>query len=316
MRTVFMGSPDFAVPTLEALIREFEVIGVVTQPDRPAGRGRQLTPPPVKEVAGAYSIPVIQPKSMKRDEPVAQLSEWAPEIIVVAAFGQILPEPVLQIPRYGCLNVHASLLPRWRGAAPIQAAILQGDDETGVTIMKMDPGLDTGPILAQRAVPIHPTDSAGRLSETLASVGAELLADILPAYIAGRIVPEPQDDDGATYASMLRKADGRMNFDLPAAKLARMVHAYNPWPGAVFFWRGKRIAVHAAHAIETADLKPAGATSIHENEPAIQTSEGLLVLDKVQPAGSRPMAGSDFLNGAQDFAGDSVDPAPSPSETR
>jgi methionyl-tRNA formyltransferase len=305
-----MGSPEFAVPSLRALIDTFEVVGVVTQPDRPAGRGRRLTAPPVKGLAEAHSIPVIQPKSMRRDEPVAQLSDWAPDIIVVAAFGQILPQSILEIPLVGCVNVHASLLPRWRGAAPIHAAILAGDDQTGVTIMEMDPGLDTGPILAQRTVPINPSDTAGSLSEELATIGAQTLTEVLPGYAAGQLKPRPQDDDQATYAPMLHKADGLMRFNSPADKIARMVRAYDPWPGTYFFWAGKRIAVLKAHPAATDSSYPAGSTSIQDDLPAVQTGSGLLVLERVQPAGGRPMSGHDFLNGAHGFPGSQVDPAP------
>lgn len=310
MRIVFMGSPDFAVPSLKALIDGHTVVGVVTQPDRPAGRGQHLTPPPVKEVAEAHSISVIQPKSLKREDALEQLSDWEPDIIAVAAFGQILPQAALDIPPFGCVNVHASLLPRWRGAAPIQAAILHGDNQTGVTIMKMDAGLDTGPILRQRSVPILDRDTAGSMSEKLADLGAQLLADTLPAYTAGELELQPQDDDQATLAPMLRKADGRMQFDLPAVQLERMVRAYDPWPGTHFYWRGRRIAVHSAQAVAATRAAEAGSTTVYQDLPAIQTGDGLLVLHTVQPAGSRPMPGSAFLNGAQDFPDGTVDPGP------
>ena len=183
--TVFMGSPDLALPILQALAAHYPIVGVVTQPDRPAGRGQALTPPPVKVLAEKLALPVIQPRRLREPEAMERLRSWAPELIVVAAFGQILRPEVLDLPRYGCINVHASLLPRWRGAAPIQAAILHGDADTGVTIMKMDPGVDTGPLLSQRSLPISPQDTAASLSEKLSALGAELLLETLPAYLKG-----------------------------------------------------------------------------------------------------------------------------------
>ncbi|MGD8823105.1 MAG: methionyl-tRNA formyltransferase, partial [Anaerolineales bacterium] len=205
MRMIFMGSPDFALPSLQECIQQYDVRAVVTQPDRRAGRGRKLTPPAVKALALEHGLPVIQPRSLKDDEIFAQLEEMAADVIVVAAYGQILPPRVLDLPRHGCINVHASLLPRWRGAAPIQASILDGDRETGITIMKMDPGLDTGPILAQESVPITSETTAGSLSETLSVLGGTLLIRTLKEYIKGAIQPRPQDDELATYAPMLRK---------------------------------------------------------------------------------------------------------------
>lgn len=310
MRIVFMGSPDFALPSLEALIRDFDVVGVVTQPDRPAGRGRKLTPPPVKQLAQARSIPVIQPKSFKGSQALDQLVEWQPEYIVVAAFGQILPPAVLEVPSDRCINVHASLLPRWRGAAPIQAAILHGDEQTGVTIMQMDPGLDTGPILAQQGIPIQPSDTAGDLSDKLADLGAQLLADTLPRVASGEISPQAQDDERATYAPMLHKSDGLLHFDQPAEQLARQIRAYDPWPGTHFFWNGRRIVVHAARAAHEETRQQPGTTLISHGQPAVQAADGLLVLEEIQPAGSRTMSGTDFLNGSQDFPGTQVDPPP------
>ena len=205
VRTVFMGSPEFALPSLQALTQTLPVVGVITQPDRPAGRGRVLTAPPVKLLAQSLGLPVIQPERMREPAAMEQLLAWAPDLIVVAAFGQILRPTVLDLPEYGCINVHASLLPRWRGAAPIQAAILVGDECTGVTIMRMDPGIDTGPILNQQSLPILPDDTTLSLSERLATLGAQLLMETLPAYLLGELQPQPQPDTGATYAPMLKK---------------------------------------------------------------------------------------------------------------
>ena len=199
-RIVFMGSPEFALPSLTALARDFQVVGVVTQPDRPAGRGRELTPPPVKTLAQQFGLPIIQPERLKEPAAQQQLQDWAPDVIVVAAFGQILRSAVLGLPPHGCINVHASLLPRWRGAAPVQAAILNGDGETGITIMCMDAGVDTGGILSQRSQRIAPEDTGGSLSQRLAELGAALLVDTLPGYLRGDIQPQPQVDAVATYA--------------------------------------------------------------------------------------------------------------------
>src|SRR5512133_3549715 len=208
IRIVFMGSPDFAVPSLRALAERYHVVGVVTQPDRPAGRGRVLTPPPVKVLAQELGIPTIQPEKLKEPEAQAALQEWAPDLIVVTAFGQILRKSVLALPRYGCVNVHASLLPRWRGAAPIQAAILNGDTHSGATIMILDPGIDTGPILAQEAMEIRADDTAETLGQRLSEAGADLLIRTLPGYLDGTLQPKPQPEEGATYAAMISKEEG------------------------------------------------------------------------------------------------------------
>ncbi|MCB2202863.1 methionyl-tRNA formyltransferase [bacterium] len=299
-RIVFMGSPDFSLPTLQALHNNFNVVGVVTQPDRPAGRGRDLRPPDVKVLAQSLALPLIQPKTLKAPEAMAQLADWAPDVIVVAAFGQILRENVLTLPEHGCVNVHASLLPRWRGAAPVQAAVLH-DDETGVTIMKMDKGLDTGPILSQRSMAIPPEMMAGVLFDELAEMGADLLVETLPAYLNGEIKPQAQDDSQSTYAPRLQKSDGELDFSETAAYLARMVRAYNPWPGAYQFLEGARLKVYRAHAV-SGKAQP-GERLIVDEMPAWGTAEGLLVLDEVQLAGRSRVQGEDFLNGAKNWEG-------------
>jgi len=296
-RILFMGSPDFALATLNALAGAFNVVGVVTQPDRPAGRGRLLKPPPVKLLAEKLGLPILQPTTLKDPEAVNQLEIMKPDLIVVAAFGQILRKDVLQLPPLGCLNVHASLLPRWRGAAPIQAAVLH-DEFTGVTIMKMDPGLDTGPILSQQTTPIPPDMTAGELFHILAQMGADLLVETLPKYILGEIQPQPQDDGNATYAPRLKKEDGRLDFSKSAAFLARQVRAYHPWPGTFQFLDDLYIKVFQAHAVDQADVVP-GKRYVMDNLPAWGTAQGLLILDKVQPAGKKPMSGEAFLNGTR-----------------
>lgn len=300
-RVVCMGSPQFAVPTLRALAEHYPVVGVVTQPDRPAGRGRKVTPPPVKVVAQELGLPVMQPRRLRAPEAFEQLQAWAPDIIVVAAYGQILRPNVLALPRYGCINVHASLLPRWRGASPIQHAILAGDRETGVTIMLMDEGLDTGPILSQRAMPIEPEDTGATLSEKLARLGAALLLETLPEYLSGALQPRPQPEEGITYAPLLKKEDGRLDFQKPAEVLARQVRAFDPWPGTfVAPWRGGTLKVLWAEAVQEPSPGP-GVRLVWQGFPAVGTSQGLLVLRRVQPAGKRPMAGDAFLRGARDW---------------
>ncbi len=294
-RVVFMGSPEFALPSLRRLAAQHAVVGVVTQPDRPFGRGRQLAPPPVKQLALQLGIPVIQPERLRRPEAMQQLRDWAPDVIVVAAFGQILRPAVLDLPPHGCINVHASLLPRWRGASPIQAAILHGDAETGVTIMRMDPGLDTGPMLSQRAISIEPDDTAGTLSQKLAGLGADLLAETLPEYLAGRLQPQPQPEEGVTTVSLLSKADGELDPAQPAEALARKVRAFHPWPGSYLPWRGGALKVLRAHA-RSGRAAP-GQRLEQGGLPALGAAGGLLLLEEVQPPGKKPMSGADFLRG-------------------
>ncbi|MBN1449808.1 MAG: methionyl-tRNA formyltransferase [Anaerolineales bacterium] len=299
-KIVFMGSPDFSLSSLHALAEGYYVVGVVTQPDRAAGRGRELKPPPVKTLAQKLGIPVIQPEKLRQPEALEQLRAWSPDVIVVAAFGQILRQDVLDLPPFGCINVHASLLPRWRGAAPINAAILHGDEETGITIMKMDAGLDTGPILSQRAVRIQPDETAGSLFDKLSTLGAALLLDTLPGYLAGEIQTRPQPEEGSTYAPMLKKEDGLLDFSHPARELERKVRAFNPWPGAYFEWDGNLLKVHSA-SIGLRKMR-AGERGIYLGLPAVGTSENLLVLGEVQPAGKKPMPGKAFLAGARNWA--------------
>ena len=300
-RIVFMGSPEFAVPVLRDLAQQYSVTGVVTQPDRPAGRGRQLTPPAVKLLAQELGLPVMQPPKLRAPEAMEQLRSWLPDLIVVAAFGQILRREVLWLPPYGCINVHASLLPRWRGAAPIQAALLAGDEQTGVTIMQMDEGVDTGPILSQQVLPIGPDDTAGSLAGQLSALGTGLLLETLPGHLDGKVQPQPQKSEGATYAPMLKKEDALLDIARPAAELARRVRAFNPRPGAhLDLGAGVMLKVHMAHAVD-GDVSP-GTRLVKDGLPAIGTAQGILVLDDVQPAGKKPMNGRSFLAGARDWA--------------
>ena len=303
LRIVFMGSPDFALPSLSALVSapNYQVVGVITQPDRASGRGRELKSPPVKSLALDLNIPVMQPEKLRLPEPMEQLRAWAPDLIVVAAFGQILKNDVLEMPHYGCINVHASLLPRWRGAAPINAAILHGDEETGVTIMQMDVGLDTGPMLAKKSIRIKPDDTAGSVSQALSTLGADLLIETLPDYLAGNLTATSQPADGSTYAPMLKKTDGLLDFTQPAVDLERRVRAMNPWPGAWFEWNGNPLKVLRASTVNGEKGLASGSRFTVEGRPAVQSSEGALVLDEVQPAGKKAMPGKSFLAGARDW---------------
>jgi methionyl-tRNA formyltransferase len=297
---VFMGSPDFALPTLKALSQNYDVVGVVTQPDRASGRGRELKAPPVKTLALELGIPVMQPEKLRLPEAMEQLRAWAPELIVVAAFGQILKRDVLELPRFGCINVHASLLPRWRGAAPINAAILHGDEETGVTIMQMDVGLDTGPMLSQSAIPLTRDDTAGSVFEKLSTLGADLLLETLPEYLSGKLKPVPQPAEGVTYAPMLKKDEGQLDFNQDAHALERRVRAFNPWPGAFVEFNRTFLKVHRAR-VETGHAS-VGQRLVVQGQPAIGARGGILLLEEVQPAGKKAMSGKSFLAGARNWA--------------
>ena len=297
---VFMGSPDFAVPVLEALAGNYPLVGVVTQPDRPAGRGGKPRPPAVKKSAVQLQIPYIQPEKLRLPEAMNQLHAWKPDLIIVAAFGQILRQEVFDMAHYGCINVHGSLLPRWRGAAPIQAAILAGDVQTGITIMKMDSGVDTGPILSQHALAISPLDTSGSLFDKLSRLGADLLLETLPRYLSGELIPLAQPEEGATYAPRLAREDGRLDFTKPAVELERRVRAYFPWPGTWMDWKGTPLKISHAHVSEV-DSPGIGLRLTIEANPAVATSAGILILDEVQPSGKKVMSGKAFLIGARDW---------------
>ncbi|MFN8378619.1 MAG: methionyl-tRNA formyltransferase, partial [Anaerolineae bacterium] len=272
---VFMGTPDFAVPALRLLMQHHTVLAVVTQPDRPAGRNRQLQASPVKQTAQAAGIPVFQPEKIRRPEAIETLRQWSADLFVVAAFGQILPQVVLELPRFGSINIHASLLPRWRGAAPIQAAVQAGDAVSGITIMCMDAGLDTGPILTQRKIALAPDETGASLHDKLSVIGGELLIDTLPGLLDGRIAPQAQDAELATLAPRIQKDEGRIDWARPANEIDRTVRAFTPWPGTFTFWDGKLLKI------------PAGAPGEGRAEPgqvlqrdgilAIGTGEGLYV---------------------------------------
>lgn len=301
IRIVFMGSPDFSLPGLSALAKTYQVVGVVTQPDRSSGRGRELKSPPVKMLALELNIPIMQPEKLRTPEAMSQLQAWNPDLIVVAAFGQILKKDVLELPRYGCINVHASLLPRWRGAAPVNAAILAGDEEMGVTIMQMDVGLDTGPMLAKRAIRLKPDDTTGSVLGVLSTLGADLLLETLPQYLSGNLKPVPQPAEGATYAPMLKKEDGLLDFTRPAVELERRVRAMNPWPGAWFEWNGNLLKVAKASVVSEEIGLESGSRFTVEGRPAVMCADGALALNEVQPSGRKMMSGKAFLSGAREW---------------
>ncbi len=306
MRVVFMGTPGFAVPVLEGLLAEdYSVLAVYTQPDRPAGRGRRPAQSAVKQAALARGLPVLQPARLRGEAVVAGLAEFRPDVIVVAAYGQLLPRAVLGLPRLGCVNVHASLLPRYRGAAPVPAAILAGDRFTGVTIMQMEVGMDTGPVLSRAQIPILARDTTGTLTEKLASIGARLLLDVLPRLERGELTPEPQDGARATYCRPLDKQDGEIDWQQPAVEIWRRVRAFQPWPGAFTTWAGKRLKVVAAVPLPGAGGQPGRVVAVPQGQAAlgVETGEGVLGLVTVQLEGRRAMSADEFLRGQRHCIG-------------
>ncbi|KRG65628.1 methionyl-tRNA formyltransferase [Stenotrophomonas humi] len=303
MKIVFAGTPEFAVASLAAAARHHEVVAVYTQPDRPAGRGRGLMPSPVKLDAIARGIPVFQPESLKTPEAQQQLRELQPDLMIVVAYGLILPKAVLAIPTHGCWNVHASLLPRWRGAAPIQRAIEAGDAETGVCLMQMEAGLDTGPVLLHQSTPISGTDTGGQLHDRLAQLGAQVLSDGLGLLRAGiKPIPRPQPEAGVTYAHKLDKAEARLDWSQDAAALARKVRAFNPWPVAEATLAGERVRIHGAIAVESNGGKAPG-TVIAASRDGIDIAcgQGALRLRVVQREGGKAITAADYLNARRDL---------------
>ncbi len=299
MRLIFAGTPAFSVPALNALLNaEHEVVAVYTQPDRPAGRGMKCTPSPVKQLAQEKNLPVFQPLSLKTQEVQQQLAAHEAEAMIVVAYGLILPKAVLELPTHGCLNIHASLLPRWRGAAPIQRAIEAGDTQTGITIMQMNEGLDTGAMLLKKTTPIAETDTAASLHDRLSQLGGEAIVEALAQL--DTLTPEPQDEQQATYAAKLTKAEGRINWHQPAAVIKRKIHAFNPWPTAYTQLDSKPLKLLTATALPGPEhTQPGEIITVTPDGIDITCGEGLLRVHTLQPAGKKPMSANAFANGRQ-----------------
>jgi methionyl-tRNA formyltransferase len=318
VRVVFMGSPSFAVPSLRALVETgYNVVAVVTQPDRPAGRGGAMRAPAVKEAAMMQmGIELFQPESLKDEATQERLRSFAPDVIVVAAYGKILPRAVLELPSRGSLNVHGSLLPRWRGASPIAAAILAGDGETGVSIMEVVAKMDAGPVVLRKRIRIEDDDTAGTLEPRLADLGAEALVEALPGWLERELVAEVQDEDRATYCRLLKKEDGHLSGDMTVIEAARAVRAYNPWPGAYVLYESHRLGIWGARPSPPRPLSTgpwrggeadAGRLVMVGKEPGIVFGEGVLVLEEVQREGGKRLSGRDFVNGLRGRVVDRVE---------
>lgn len=322
MKVIFMGTPDFAVGALEALLTAgHEVTAVVTQPDKQKGRDRKLQFSPVKECAVAHGLTVLQPARIKAPEAVEELKKYEADIFVVAAFGQILSKEILEMPKFGCINIHASLLPKYRGASPIQYAVLNGDDVTGVTIMQMNEGMDTGDILTMKAIPVEKDDTGGSLFEKLSVLGAELLVKTLPKIEAGEIIPVKQQEEDATHVRMLRKEMGRIDWEKDADVLERLVRGMNPWPSAYCGFRGKSLKIWKAEVSfgeqkeesgyaglfrhsENREAEPGEVLLVTKDSICVQTGKGVLVLKEVQLEGKKRMPVQNFLLGCQVKAGE------------
>jgi methionyl-tRNA formyltransferase len=314
LRIVFAGTPEFAVPTLHALAGSgHRLVGVLTQPDRPAGRGRALRESPVKRLARQLELPLSQPVALSDPQALAQLAAWTPDVLVVVAYGLILPAAVLSLPRFGCVNIHASLLPRWRGAAPIQRALLAGDTATGVTIMQIEAGLDTGPMLAQQAIPIDPEATSGQLHDRLAQLGAALLVATLDPLQAGLLSPTSQTNQGVTYAAKIAKSEALVGWGHAAMHIGRQIRAFNPWPVAQTLWQGQQLRIwearvldEAAIAAASAGLPPPGTIlGLAQDGLLVQCGQGILALAKLQLAGRRAVTAREFAgaSGAGALAG-------------
>lgn len=298
MRVAFFGTPEFAAIALEAIVAGSDtVVGVVCQPDKPAGRGQRLTPPAVKVVAETHGLPVEQPASVRTEAFLSTLRAWNPDVIVVAAYGRILPPAVLALPRFGCINIHASLLPRHRGAAPIQWAIAHGDAVTGITIMQMDEGMDTGAILLQRETPIAPDETAGSLHDRLARIGASAIREALAALADHTLTSTPQDDAAATHAPMLRKDDGRIDWTRPAVEIERRIRAFDPWPSAFTQWNGRRLRLFRARVARQDEPSAAGTIVAVGDSLRIATGAGCLECDELQLEGRKRLPAPEFVRG-------------------
>lgn len=295
-RIVFMGTPDFAVKSLEACLELGEVVAVVTQPDKPRGRGQDVSFSPVKQLAVAKGVPVLQPVKLRGTPFADELRALSPDVAVVTAYGKILPKDVLDVPKHGCVNVHASLLPRFRGAAPIQWAIAHGDAVTGVCLMRMDEGMDTGPVIDRAELPILPTDTSATLHDKLAALGGEVLKRALPRYLAGELQPVPQPEVGVVMAPMIQKEDGQLDFTRPAVELERRLRAFTPWPGAFTHLGGALLKVHGA-SVRAGQGAPGTVLAAGPEGLEVACGEGSLLLEKLQPEGKRVMTAREFLAG-------------------
>jgi methionyl-tRNA formyltransferase len=320
LRIIYMGTPYFAVPALNALVQNgtpgvilpegYEIVAVITRPDKPAGRGREMAFSPVKQAALAHGLPVWQPGSFKKQENSAALAAYHADLYVVTAFGQILPQAVLDQPRYGTLNIHASLLPKYRGPDPIAEAILHGDSETGISIMLLDAGIDTGPVLLQRSITLTEDETTGSLTLKLAEVGAQALLEVLPLWVANKMTPVPQDEQQASHTRMLAKENGKIYWDLSATVLERQIRAYLPWPGSYTNWRGKLLKIITAHAMSAEAPMPGvpGTVCLHQDAEqqvlAVITGSGLLMIKHLQLAGKRAMSAEEFLRGYAQIVGE------------
>lgn len=315
LRIVFFGTPEFAVPSLRALLAGRDpVIGVVCQPDKPAGRGQQLTAPAVKQAAVRAGVPVFQPEKLRAPDALETLASWNPDLIVVAAYGKILPKHILELPPLGCMNVHGSLLPKYRGAAPIQWTILRGEERTGITIMCMNERMDAGDILLQQAIDIGPQETYGELQVRLAQLGARALMDAIARLHAGTLMPEPQREDEMTLAPMIKKEDGRIDWSRSAVQISRMVRAFNPWPSAFTSLGGKQLKVHRAHADTSPSTAAPGTVLIADKRISVATGDGTLVLDEVQLEGRKRLPAAAFARGAVSVGmvlGEPIAPDPS-----
>ena len=305
LRAVFMGTPHFAVPALDSLVSNpvVDVVAVYTPPDRRRGRGRVMEPPPVKARAQELQIPIHQPPTFRNPDAVAGFSELRPEIVVVVAYGRLLPAAVLEIPRFGCLNLHPSLLPRHRGPSPVPGAILCGDDTTGVTLMLLDEGMDSGPIITQRARDIKPEDDAENLTTELFHDGAALLSETLPAWLSGDVDARPQDDALATFTSKMERADGLADWGRTAEFLWRQQRAYAPWPGLHTAWQGKELKLLEVSPLQGSDAEPGAVVRADGDRLAVGTGKGLLEIRRLQLEGRRPAPAEDFVRGYPDFNG-------------
>ncbi|HEY0940714.1 MAG TPA: methionyl-tRNA formyltransferase [Steroidobacter sp.] len=297
MSLIFAGTPEFSVPALEALVASrHRVVAVYTQPDRPAGRGQQVTMSAVKQCALKHQLPVEQPQTLKDPAAVERLAQWQADLMIVVAYGLLLPKNVLDTPRLGCVNIHASLLPRWRGAAPIQRAIQAGDKETGVTIMQMDVGLDTGPMLLERVIPIGARETAATLHDRLSILGAEAVLEAIEAIAAGTATPRQQPEDGATYAAKIRKEEALIDWSRSAMDIDRQVRAFNPWPIAETRWNGQQLRVWEAIPLDKkTSAAPGTVVATSSDGIEVATGDGILQLTRVQAAGRKAMPAADFL---------------------